>query len=182
MVFDIYTLVEAIWFVLPAYAANGLTPILGLRKGLHPIDGGMIYRGQPLFGEGKSWEGLFFGALIGGLIGLVEMLAFPYLPFNVSPVALNIIAMTPLLGVLLGLGAMVGDLGGSFVKRRLRIARGKPAPFLDQLDFLTGALIFSLILLSLEIEWLILLAFITFILHIVANIIAYLLNIKKQPW
>jgi len=37
MVFDIYTLVEAIWIVLPAFAANGLTPLVG-RIRTHPIE------------------------------------------------------------------------------------------------------------------------------------------------
>jgi CDP-2,3-bis-(O-geranylgeranyl)-sn-glycerol synthase len=182
MIFDIYTLVEAIWLILPAYAANGLTPLVSLRKNLHPIDGGRKLWGQPLFGPGKSWEGLVFGTLIGGLIGLVEMLAYPFLPFGISPVPLNIVSMSPLLGLLLGFGAMFGDLAGSFIKRRLKIPRGKPAIILDQEDFLIGALTFSLLLIPIEIEWAILLAVITPIIHLVANGIGYLLKVKKQPW
>jgi len=182
MVFDIYTLVEAIWLILPAYAANGLTPIIGLRKGLHPIDGGRKLRGQLLFGPGKTWEGLIFGTLMGGLIGLVEMLAYPYLPFSISPVPLNIVPMSAVLGLLLGLGAMFGDLGGSFIKRRLNIPRGRPAPILDQEDFLAGALAFSLLMVSIQASWVILLVFVTFVVHIVANMIGYMLKIKKQPW
>jgi CDP-2,3-bis-(O-geranylgeranyl)-sn-glycerol synthase len=182
MVFDIYTLVEAIWIILPAYAANGLTPLIGLKKGLHPIDGGRKFRGEPLFGPGKSWEGLLFGTLIGGLIGLVEMLAYPYLPFSISPEPLNIVPMSLLLGLLLGFGAMSGDIFGSFIKRRLKIPRGKPAIILDQEDFLAGALVFSLILITIEIDWVILLAVITPVIHLVANGIGYILRIKKQPW
>jgi len=182
MVFDIYTLVEAIWLILPAYAANGLTPLIGLCKNLHPIDGGRKLWGQPLFGEGKTWEGLIFGTLIGGLIGMVEMLAYPYLPFGISPEPLNIVPMSLLLGLVLGLGAMLGDLGGSFIKRRLRIARGRPAPILDQEDFLVGALLFSLLLVSLEWDWVVLLAVITPVIHVTANILGYLLKVKKQPW
>jgi CDP-2,3-bis-(O-geranylgeranyl)-sn-glycerol synthase len=182
MVFDIYTLVEALYLILPAYAANGLTPLVGLSKNLHPVDGGRKFMRESLFGEGKTWEGLLFGTLIGGLIGLVEMLAYPYLPFSISPEPLNIISMTPWLGLALGLGAMLGDLGGSFVKRRLGIARGMPAPLLDQLDFLAGALCMALIFVTLEIGWVILLAVITPIIHIAANGIGYLLKVKKQPW
>lgn len=182
MVFDIYTLVEALYLILPAYAANGLTPLVGLRKGLHPIDGGKKFRGQQLFGEGKTWEGLVFGTLMGGLIGLVEMLAYPYLPFDISPVPLNIIPMSLFLGLLLGFGAMCGDLGGSFIKRRLKIPRGKPAPILDQEDFLAGALLFSLLLVAIEAGWVILLVVITPVIHITANILGYLLKVKKQPW
>jgi len=182
MVFDIYTLVEAIWLILPAYAANGLTPLVGLRKNLRPVDGGRKFRGQPLFGPGKTWEGLIFGTVIGGLIGFVEMLAYPYLPFSISPVPLVIVPMSLTLGLLLGLGAMLGDLGGSFIKRRLKIERGRPAPVLDQLDFLAGALVLSLLLVTLKWEWVMLLAVITPIIHIAANMIGYLLKVKKQPW
>ena len=182
MVFDIYTLVEAIWLVLPAYSANGLAPLVALRKNLHPMDGGRKLRGQPLLGLGKSWEGFIFGTLMGGLIGFVEMLAYPYLPFGISPVPLNIVSMSPLLGLLLGFGAMFGDVAGSFIKRRLKLERGKPAPILDQLDFLAGALAFSLLLVSLEWGWVILLAVITPIIHVAANVIGYLLKVKKQPW
>jgi CDP-2,3-bis-(O-geranylgeranyl)-sn-glycerol synthase len=182
MVFDIYTLVEALWLILPAYAANGLTPIIGMKKHLHPIDGGRKFRGEPLFGEGKTWEGLLFGTLMGGLIGLVEMLAYPYLPFSDSPVLLNIVPMSIALGLLLGFGAMTGDLGGSFIKRRLRIPRGSPVPLLDQEDFLAGALVFSLLLISLKIDWIILLTVITPIIHLTANAIGYVLKVKKQPW
>ena len=182
MVFDIYTLVEAIWLILPAYAANGLTPLVGLCKKLHPIDGGRKLWGQPLLGPGKSWEGLVFGTLIGGLIGMIEMLAYPYLPFSISPVLLNIVPMSLVLGLLLGFGAMSGDLVGSFIKRRLKIPRGRPAPILDQEDFLAGALALSLLLVSLDTGWVILLAVITPVIHIVANGIGYLLKVKKQPW
>ena len=182
MVFDIYTLVEAIWLILPAYAANGLAPLVAFRKKLHPIDGGKKLKGEPLFGPGKSWEGLILGTLIGGLIGLVEVLAFPYLPFDISPIPLNIVAMSALLGLLLGFGAMAGDVAGSFIKRRLKIARGRPAPVLDQLDFLAGALLLSLALVSLQIGWVILLAVITPFIHLTANVIGYALKIKKQPW
>ena len=180
--FTIYVLVEAIWIILPAYAANGLTPLVGLKKKTHTIDRGRKFRGQPLFGPGKTWEGLIFGTLIGGLIGLVEMLAYPYLPFSLSPEPLNIVAMSPILGLLLGFGALTGDIAGSFIKRRLKISRGKHVPILDQEDFLAGALLFSLLLVSLEIEWVILLAVITPVVHITANAIGYLLKIKKQPW
>ena len=182
MVFDIYTLVEALWLITPAYAANGLTPILGLKKGLHTIDGGRKFKGEPLFGPGKTWEGLAFGTIMGGLIGMIEMLAFPYLPFSISPVPLNIVPMSLILGMLLGFGAMSGDLAGSFIKRRLKIPRGKPAIILDQEDFLAGALVFSLLLISLEASWVILLVFVTFVVHILANMIGYILKIKKQLW
>ena len=48
----------------------------------------------------------------------------------------------PLIGFLLGFGALLGDALGSFIKRRMGIGRGKPAPILDQIDFLIVATCF----------------------------------------
>lgn len=178
-VFSIYALVEAIWLILPAYAANGLMP---LARGKRPIDGGRTWGGKPILGKGKTWEGLLFGAFIGLLIGTVEMLAFPYLPWDVSPVALVIAPMGPLLGLLLGLGAGVGDLAGSFIKRRANIRRGGPAPLLDQEDFIFGSLIFASALVSVQLSWWLLLLILTPVLHVISCVIGYLVGVKKEPW
>src|SRR5207245_9121927 len=45
-------------------------------------------------------------------------------------------------------GALLGDLTGAFLKRRMHKPRGAKAPVLDQYDFVVGAL-----LLSLTIPW-----------------------------
>jgi CDP-2,3-bis-(O-geranylgeranyl)-sn-glycerol synthase len=182
MVFDIFTFVEALWIILPAYAANGLVPLVGLRKGLHPIDGGRSFRGGRILGDGKSWEGLILGAVIGMVIGIVEMLAFPYLPWGASPVPLEIVAMTPLLGFLIGLGAMVGDAVGSFIKRRIGLRRGDSAPILDQDDFVVGALVFASIVVTVSFGWLVLLLILTPVFHYIASFIGYKVKVKKTPW
>jgi CDP-2,3-bis-(O-geranylgeranyl)-sn-glycerol synthase len=175
----IYTLIEAIWLVLPAYGANGLCT---LARGRHPIDRGFIFRGQPLFGEGKTWEGLILGTVVGAVIASVQMLAYPYLPWGLSDVTLMITPMTPLLGLALGLGAMLGDLGGSFIKRRLGLKRGAPAPVLDQEDFIAGMLIAAVLLVPVKLEWMIIIVAMTPVLHLAANFIAFRLRLKKVPY
>ena len=186
MVFDIFTLVEGLWIILPAYAANGLAPLVKFKKNLHPIDGNKIFLGKPLFGFGKTWEGFFLGVFVAIIISIVEMLAFPYLPWQLSEeihgVTLNIIPMTPLLGFLLGFGTMFGDLCGSFIKRRLGLARGRPFPVLDQDDFVVGAFVFASFLVAIEISWIVLYLIITPIFHWIASFIGYKLKIKKEPW
>ena len=182
MVFDIYTLVEVVWILLPVYAANGLTPIMGRYVKTHPIDMGRMLGKGRLLGDGKSWEGLFFGTLMGILVAVVEMLAFPYLPWGMSLVALNIIAMTPLVGFLLGFGAMMGDVVASFFKRRMNRPRGSPVLFLDQLDFLAGAFVMLSLAVTLEVGWIILGTILTLVFHVVANIIAYKIGVKRNPW
>ena len=182
MVFTIYNLVEAIWLVIPAFAANGLTPLVGMRKGLHPIAGGRKLSGKRILGNGKSWEGLLFGAMVGIVIAMVEMAANPHLPWGLSEVPLTITPMGPLLGLALGLGAMLGDIAGSFVKRRLGRERGSPVPLLDQLDFLAGALIAASLVVTVKLEWVLLLAVLTPIIHLAANVIGFRLGVKKTPW
>ncbi|MBR1611857.1 MAG: CDP-archaeol synthase, partial [Methanobrevibacter sp.] len=66
-----------------------------------------------------------------------------------------------------------------FLKRRLGIGRGKPAPILDQLDFLIVALI--LVAFVVELNWLFVIIAIalTLIIHLIANSCAYLLGLKE---
>jgi len=184
MVFDIFTLVEALWFIIPAYAANGLVPIfVKLRSKTYPIDAGKnFFDRKPLFGSGKTWEGLIIGSIIGGIIGLIEQAAYPYLPWNISPIPLNIVQMSFSLGLLLGFGAMVGDLIGAFLKRRFGLKRGHSAPLLDQIDFVIFAFVFASFITVVKVEWFILLLVLTPVIHWFACLIGYLLRIKKEPW
>jgi CDP-2,3-bis-(O-geranylgeranyl)-sn-glycerol synthase len=178
-IFNIYILVECIWLVLPAYAANGFAP---LARGRRAIDGGRMLRGKPLLGPGKTWEGLALGVAVAVIVSLIEMFAYPYLPWGISPAPLAITAMSPLLGFLLGLGAIAGDAAGSFLKRRLGMKRGASAPLLDQDDFIVGSLLFAMILVPVRIEWWILLLVITPFIHLLACAIGYILKVKKTPY
>lgn len=172
--------IEALWFILPAYAANGLVPLF---KGKHPIDKNKKLRdGEPIFGPGKTIEGLLAWCFVGALIGAIQMVAYPYIPWEQAPVQLNLVPMSPMLGFMLGFGAMFGDLMGSFVKRRLKIGRGKPAPLLDQLDFIAGAFALTFLFVIIKLEWVIILLVVTPVLHLIANIIAYLIKVKREPY
>lgn len=154
-----------IYFMLPAYLANATALAFGGGK---PLDFGRNFTdGRRIFGDGVTWRGTLIGTGIGTLIGLLQGI-----------LSGNIIQGL-LLGFFLGAGALIGDACGSFVKRRIKIERGKPTPFLDQLDFVVGALIFASIVVVLPFYMIILVLIISIILHLSANIIAYLLGIKK---
>jgi len=176
---DIFTLVEAVWLMWPAYGANGLCM---LAKGRRPVDGGRMWRGKPVFGKGKTWEGLVLGIIVATLVGTFQMLMFGFLPWNLSPVPLDIVPMSPFLGFVIGLGAMAGDLGGSFVKRRIGIERGKPAPLLDQLDFIISMFIFLSFVITIKWEWVVILLVMTPLIHLAGNGIAYLAKLKSVPY
>ena len=79
---------------------------------------------------------------------------------------------------MLGFGALLGDALGSFLKRRLGIGRGKPAPILDQLDFLIVALIMVAPFVHLNLLFIVIAIVLTLAIHLVANGGAYLLGLK----
>ncbi|MEM0084998.1 MAG: CDP-2,3-bis-(O-geranylgeranyl)-sn-glycerol synthase [Candidatus Methanomethylicia archaeon] len=152
-----------IWKVLPAYIANA-TPLIMVRSG-HPIDlNKKFIDGRPLLGPGKTIEGFFVGFISGILTGLLQN------PGNLMR------AFT------LSLGAMLGDLLGSFIKRRLNIGRGRPAPFLDQATFIIVALLLSSKFESYTIWEMFTIILITIPIHLITNMVAYMVGIKKVPW
>ena len=83
-----------------------------------------------------------------------------------------------LIGFLLGFGAMLGDALGSFIKRRLGIGRGKPAPILDQLDFIIVAIILVAPFVEVNLIFIVIAIALTLIIHLISNSIAYLLGLK----
>jgi len=158
------TCLDVIYFILPAYIANISALALG---GTTPLDMGKNFIDKrQIIGNGVTWKGLILGTIAGTIIGVVQGI-----------ISGNIIGGF-ILGFLLAFGALLGDAAGSFIKRRLNVDRGKPAPILDQLDFIAGALILSSLFVKISLTTIIIVAIITLILHLLTNMIAYLLGIK----
>ncbi len=166
---DIVTLIiEALKFIFPAYCANGAPVLAG---GGPPLDFGKnFFDGKRLFGKNKTFRGFFFGWLIGILVGIVEGLVFGFATYSV------------LFSVLTPLGALLGDLTGAFIKRRLSIAPGGLLPLVDQVDFVVGALVFSLPLMLVGWELAVAVLLITPPIHLFTNFLAYKLKLKNNPW
>jgi len=168
---------RAIYLMLPAYMANMSAVVTG--KGGKPIDKGKEWRGKLIFGRGKTWRGLVGGSIAGWIVGII-MVAI-HSPFGELPQAL----LPPFM---LSFGALLGDLGGSFIKRRIGIERGKPAPILDQLDFVAGSLVLTLLVChdwfteAVTVDLLAAILILTPILHFLANYSAYKLKLKDVPW
>lgn len=157
----------------PLYMANASAMIFG---GKTPIDSNKNWRdGRPIFGKGKTWKGTGMGVLIGTFVGFLLEYFFPALAFQVSN---EYVAYAFLLSV----GAIVGDMVGSFVKRRMNISRGQPAHVLDQLDFVVGGVLFSIAISKPQWTGLILLIMITPFMHLAFNRLAFMLKIKNVPW
>ena len=178
------------WYILPAYVANGFAVFAGLLPSRHPIDRGRLFNdGYSLFGSGKTWEGFFGGFFSGVILGVLQVLTAPILldlilssGLDLPPDFYPVVMLSIPLVVVVALGALVGDIIGSFFKRRLKMARGKPAPLLDQLDFLLMALFFGLLVYPLPVLLAIFLLIVTPVIHLLANAIGYLIGVKDVPW
>ena len=159
---------EAFLLMIPAMVANGSAVLV--RHGT-PIDFRRnLWDGRRVLGDGKTFEGLLvalsFATIMGGVLAAATGEA-PRLAY----------------GLLAGLGAMLGDMAGSFIKRRLNLARGSPLPVVDQLDFVVGAaLLLSLAGAPLGIYGLMLVSALILVLHRATNLAAHRLGLKDVPW
>ena len=172
--------VTTLYFILPAYFSNGSGLLFG---GGLPLDLGKSDKnGVRWVGDGVTWRGFIAGTLVGTLAGAVQGYFGPYIianfgQFIITPIVPNI-SQGIIIGFLLGFGALLGDAIGSFLKRRIGIGRGEPAPILDQLDFIIVALILVSPVVKLNLITVVLAIILTLIIHLLTNTIAYLLGIK----
>jgi len=175
----IYEIAYSLWFILPAYIANAFPVICG--GGLAIDMGKKLPDGKPIFGSHKTIRGFIVGLIAGVFTSVIQSALLQFITFSdfVLPFHFNV-----LIGSMIALGALVGDLIHSFIKRRLGLAEGSPLPVADQLDFVVGAILFSLpvSLSSLPLLTVILVILITLPIHLLTNLIAYMLGVKKTPW
>ena len=209
-------LIFSLLFIVPAYISNASMVIIGGGK---PIDGGKVLNdGRRLFGDHKTWNGLIKGPLYIGIpvsigIFLLFVLLWPFiLPVievantegqynlytNLSTFRYYFIGgvfpigfLSLILRIFLcSYGAALGDLIGSFLKRRLNVESGAFLPLVDELDFAIFAIFFTSIpafFLS-EYFWfpdlymIIFLFILTPAVSVIANTVAYGIGLKEVPW
>jgi hypothetical protein len=111
-----------------------------------PLDGQARFRGQRVFGDGKTWRGALVALTGSSLTVVLQRALHENIPRAIQVV--DYAAIHPIaLGASLGLGAILGELPNSFAKRQLRIPRGETTHGLlgvvfyvwDQVDTLIGA-------------------------------------------
>jgi CDP-2,3-bis-(O-geranylgeranyl)-sn-glycerol synthase len=172
----IETIITAIWLMLPAYITNSSAAFFG---GKTPIDRGIYWGKNRLLGDGKTYGGFFKGFSCGFLIGIIQQLLSG--SFGTFPHSLVTL-------VCLSAGAMLGDLLGSLIKRKIGLKRGVPLPLVDQLDFVAGAWLLLLVFArhwffeAFTLNVIIAALIITPLLHLSANYIAFKMGKKNVPW
>ncbi len=209
-------LIFSLLFITPGYISNAGMVIVGRGK---PIDGGKFCKdGRRILGDHKTWRGLIFGPLYIGIpisfgIYLLFLALWPAIEvIPVSGAAEGIyklysdifyykyyfiggefpigLLMILIRIILCSYGAAIGDLIGSFFKRRLNIQSGAPFWIIDQLDFVSIAILFASIpalifpgtYLAPDIFIIIFLLILTPSVSIIANTVAYIVGLKNVPW
>ncbi len=184
----IVAFLSGLWLMVPAYLPNSSAAYFG---GGAPVDFGKTFKdGTRILGDGKTWRGTIAGAVGGIFFGIVQMALlysfdYPFGEYGETPKWILVLFC-------LGFGAVLGDILGSFIKRRLKVKRGAKFPLLDQYDFVIGSWLLILIFArdwfwenyieGVAIVGLIAVLLVTPFLHRLVNIIGYKIGKKQVPW
>lgn len=178
-------ILECLYFLAPAAFATLTPQLLGHFKILEslnkPIDLTKSFRQRRIFGDHKTVRGYIFGVLTGILIALIQYLLSDISFFKTHSLINYANLNTALnLGFLLGLGALVGDSVKSFFKRQFDIAPGKSWILFDQIDFILGAIIFSLPIVILNFKYYLGFILIYLIIHVTTTTVGYFVGVKEN--
>ncbi|MFA5213408.1 MAG: CDP-2,3-bis-(O-geranylgeranyl)-sn-glycerol synthase, partial [Methanoregula sp.] len=148
-----------------------------------PVDFGRSFPdGRRVLGDGKTYRGFICGVLAGIAVGLVQIALVNQFGWEILP--RHTLASICLLSV----GALLGDMGKSLIKRRLGKDRGAKWPIADQYDLVVGAFLMLIIFdpawlfANVTLPVLVIIIILTPVLHRVVNIIGYLGGVKDVPW
>jgi CDP-2,3-bis-(O-geranylgeranyl)-sn-glycerol synthase len=158
-------------YSVPLYSSSALSLLF---SGKMPLDFNLKFRDKPLLGASKTIKGTFGGIIGGFLVGVLLSLIFPFVVSGIE----NYYS----LAFFLALGGVLGDLGKSFIKRRIGIKSGASWFPADQIDFILGGFFLSMLIRPLELELFIFLLICTIVVHPLINKLAFLCKLKKVPW
>ncbi|HEX8226902.1 MAG TPA: CDP-archaeol synthase [Candidatus Saccharimonadales bacterium] len=179
----------AFWFLLPVAAAN-VAPILSnkiplVNRWKAPIDGGRTYLGKDLLGPHKTWRGLVAGIIAATLVLWVQQLLIAQGYFTATDGLVKNVDYaglpTLLLGPLFAIGGLGGDAIESFFKRRRGIQSGGSWLFFDQLDYIVGGILVSLLFVTLQPVLYVWMIAVWFVMHLLGSYVGYLTGFKDKP-
>jgi CDP-2,3-bis-(O-geranylgeranyl)-sn-glycerol synthase len=158
-----------------------------LLRGLkRPLDGGRTFRGRRVLGDNKTWRGALC-MTTGVVVATVVLWQWDWW-LDQLPGAVR--ASTPLLvGFLIGLGTVLGELPNSFLKRQLDIAPGSrrrslggvALAVLDQGDLVLGIWVCLAPVWVMPV-WLAAVAFAAIAaIHAVVNVVGYAIGARTAP-
>ncbi len=165
-------ILKSLYFFLPAYLAN-MAPVLF--RWVPFLDKPVS---EKWFGSHKTWRGLVMATLMGGAVFGIQKIFFS-LGFK-SWALIDYNDFSVLMGFLLGLGAILGDLVESYYKRKAGLSPGKPWIPFDQLDFVVGGVVFSFFMYVPPASVVLMLLIFSPLLHLLFHYLGYLLKMNER--
>lgn len=155
---------------LPGAMANMAPPLFKRINFLnYNLDFGKKINGKRIFGNNKTFRGLFFGIIFAVIISIVIKYFF-IKDFNL------------IMGALSGLFALLGDALESMFKRQLSIKPGLPFIPFDQIDWVIGSSFVLYLYNYLDLYEILIAIILFFFLHIIVKHIGYYLRIDNNRW
>jgi CDP-2,3-bis-(O-geranylgeranyl)-sn-glycerol synthase len=179
---------DAPWVFLPligSLLAHAPVIRFDVMKGLkHPIDGGRTLRGRRILGDNKTWRGFFTmaaGVFVAALLLSRWSWYWGKLPDEIRS------AGPAVFGVLLGLGTVLAELPGSFLKRQLDIppgaqrlsAAGVLLSVWDQGDFVLGAWLLLAPVWMMPVRQVVLSFVVVAIVHLLVSVVGKALGVRR---
>ncbi|MDI6806497.1 MAG: CDP-archaeol synthase [Candidatus Aenigmarchaeota archaeon] len=168
--------------LFPLYIANSFAFLSSKIKFLKflavPIDlNKKWFDRRRILGQNKTLRGCIFG-ILGGLTSIIIFVSSEAVNFSIYSSMEEAIEI----GLALGFGAIIGDMVKSFFKRRVGKGVGENWFPFDQVDFLLGALAFVYLFKFIPLLLVVILIPVTILTHVVFNILAFYIRIKRVPW
>jgi CDP-2,3-bis-(O-geranylgeranyl)-sn-glycerol synthase len=160
---------QLLYLMLPAYLANMTAPFARFWEGWNrPIN--------------ERWLGSH-KTIVGAVAGICVALAAAFVQSRIEwSGGLVDYDRWLLIGLLLGVGAIGGDVVKSFFKRRLKIAPGGRWIPADQLDFGIGAVLLVAPMAPLSWTDAAIILAITFVGDVLVNQVAFRLHVRDTAW
>jgi CDP-2,3-bis-(O-geranylgeranyl)-sn-glycerol synthase len=127
------------YLFLPAFVANATPVILTAIPFVKRINAPVWKRG---FGDHKTWAGFIGGTAMAVLTSVVQFFIRDIDVVSALTILHTSLTQSIIIGLLLGLGALMGDAGKSFCKRRIGIRPGGAWPIIDGIDYIVGSVVF----------------------------------------
>ena len=158
--------IELVWLMLPAYCANMTPPFVKYWHGWNrPIS-------RAYLGDHKTVAGFALGIVAGIVTAFLQSFVESLWRAEDWFAA----------GLMMGAGAMGGDVIKSFFKRRIGIVPGERWIPADQLDFVIGALIPLSIIVPLGWSDILFILTFTFVADIAVNHASFHIGIRDTRW
>lgn len=175
-----------LWFFLGAGLAN-MAPVFASKWQIlkpldKPADFGKSWRGKRLLGEHKTIRGFVAGILASVLFVLIQVYLYNHTKFWHDFSEYDYALLNPVwFGVVLALGALGGDAIKSFFKRQRGIDPGKSWVPFDQMDYVVGTILLSLLVVQLPLRFYVIALILGLVAHPIANFIAWITGLQSEP-